>query len=268
MEWADYNGTRIKATPGAAGCCPQCRSKLIPKCGEHKRWHWAHIGNDCDPWSEGETAWHKNWKGLFPKEWQEVVMGPHRADVCTPTRVLELQHSPIASAEIRERENFYGNMVWLFDFRKKRKNVIIEEPDNRAYRLGVPDDIKLFVWRWALRSIFACTKPVLVHLATGELYNLFGFGFYNRLNFIGGFVRRVDKPTFMAAIGAGPLTDQLNEHLYSFDAMPSLDLAKNWQPYWDDEREAHRKIPQFTIRSASQTKPKTLRVIRLPIYPK
>jgi competence CoiA-like predicted nuclease len=102
--------------------CPDCDGVLIAKCGEIKIWHWAHrSGIQCDPWAEPETAWHLGWK-LWLMEHRhariEVRMagGKHRADaVMLNGDVVELQHSPIDPATIREREEFYRHMVWLYN---------------------------------------------------------------------------------------------------------------------------------------------------------
>jgi hypothetical protein len=79
---------------------------------------------DCDEWYEPETDWHRFWKSLVPKEWCEQVIKKngeiHRADILTPDGlVIELQHSSISPDEIEDREEFYENMVWLFDCRGK-----------------------------------------------------------------------------------------------------------------------------------------------------
>lgn len=113
---ADESGSRIAAMKGANGWCPSCRDQLVPKCGSIKVHHWAHRSCDCDPWYEPETEWHLRWKSLAPRERVEVVMGPHRADVVSPSGiVVELQHSSISLEEAQEREQFYGRMIWLFD---------------------------------------------------------------------------------------------------------------------------------------------------------
>jgi len=266
MEWArTINGNRTRAVPGAVAYCPSCGMEVSAKCGEINSWHWAHHGGDCDPWSEGETPWHINWKQLFPEDWREVVIPPHRADVKTPNIVIELQHSPINPEMIREREQFYGNMVWLYDLQAVRENIHLHEPDQSAHRPFVPFSLKLFAWRHARRSWFTCTKPVLVHLARGELYNVFGFGFYSGLNFAGGFARRFDKDQFLSAVGAAaPQSGDEPNELYPFDQMPSAEVARNWQPYWHDERTTHQTKPLFTIRRFEQQPGKPIRILRLP----
>lgn len=115
MEWALVDGSRQLATPRAVGACPTCGAKLLAKCGRVYAWHWAHEARDCDPWAEPEGKWHRGWKQLFPAEWREVVIGPHRADLRVPGGVIELQHSAISADEIETRERFYGRMVWVVD---------------------------------------------------------------------------------------------------------------------------------------------------------
>ena len=113
--WANTTEGRSLATPGASGICPACNGSVLAKCGEIVSWHWAHKSRDCDHWSEPESEWHLGWKRRFPPGWQEVVMGPHRADVKTPFGVLEFQKSSISLAKIKEREQFYGSMAWVID---------------------------------------------------------------------------------------------------------------------------------------------------------
>jgi competence protein CoiA len=115
---------RIKPEPKIAGFCPSCGSSLIPKCGQILCWHWSHKTLDCDPWYEPESEWHRNWKNLFPDDWQEVTIGNHRADVKTPHGVVEFQASSISSTEVQEREDFYGKMIWvvkadMFDLKRR-----------------------------------------------------------------------------------------------------------------------------------------------------
>ncbi|MGA9598668.1 MAG: CoiA-like domain protein [Methylocystis sp.] len=95
---------------------------MIAKCGPRITHHWAHFGRrNCDPWWENETAWHRDWKNLFPEHCREIChTAPdgeiHRADIKTPTGiVIEVQHSSITDAERLSRESFYKNIVWIID---------------------------------------------------------------------------------------------------------------------------------------------------------
>jgi hypothetical protein len=122
MKYALVNGERQEAKPGLSGKCPGCKNLTIAKCGIVRVQHWSHKGKlICDPWREGETEWHRAWKGQFPKEWQEVYHqaengNTYRADVkIDQGYVIEFQHSPI-KAEVRQsREAFYEKMIWIID---------------------------------------------------------------------------------------------------------------------------------------------------------
>jgi competence CoiA-like predicted nuclease len=119
MQYANsLDGLKILAEPDVQGAtCPSCCANVRAKCGNHNVWHWAHIDTeDCDTWSEPEGKWHLGWKEVFPKDWREVVIGEHRADIrTTGGLVVELQHSSITPEVVAERENFYGNMIWIFN---------------------------------------------------------------------------------------------------------------------------------------------------------
>src|SRR5437868_13597788 len=106
---------RIEATKGARALCPVCDSTVLAKCGSIVVHHWAHeAGEDCDPWFEPETEWHRAWKSMFPQDRIEVPFGEHRADVLTRRgTVVELQNSRISPEEIHARERFYKQMVWV-----------------------------------------------------------------------------------------------------------------------------------------------------------
>lgn len=150
-------GKLEEATPGAVATCPQCSGALHAKCGQLVTWHWAHLaGADCDPWAEHETDWHIEWKRHCPQT--EVVFtrgSTHRADGVTASGVVvEFQHSPISVYEIREREAFYGRMIWLFDVR---------EPFSEG-RLAVWETRgrKWLEWKHHRRAIAECEKPVFL----------------------------------------------------------------------------------------------------------
>lgn len=158
--YAKQNGGRITATPNQKAFCPQCEGNVISKCGDIKVWHWAHEVSDCDPWSEGETLWHREWKERFPEECREVTMRSsedapacHRADIKTDTHVVEFQHSSISGDEIREREAFYhlceGNeMAWVIDVLEYHENIELRHrySDKRSAS---------FRWKWPRKSWWA-----------------------------------------------------------------------------------------------------------------
>ena len=127
MKYAVLNNERIEPQKGIKNAiCPICGELVVPKCGQIKMHHWSHqTTQNCDPWWESETEWHRHWKDNFAKECQEIVMHDdktgekHVADVKTRTGiVLEFQHSSMDTKEQYSREQFYKNMVWIVDAKK------------------------------------------------------------------------------------------------------------------------------------------------------
>ena len=200
-------GERVTASKGAAGICPGCQTPVRAKCGSIVTHHWAHVAKDCDPWSEPESEWHLGWKSLFPKECCEVVMGPHRADVRINGTVIEFQKSPISPEEIREREEFYGNMIWVLDGSAFRKRFHIRNSLQS----------KNFHWKSARKSWAAARKPVLIDFGgdfASELFHVTnwangtrdGFGvFYEKSRFVRGFEVAIEFDTDVGRLHNCPI---------------------------------------------------------------
>jgi len=131
MKFAIIDGDKVDASKGARGFCQSCGAEMIAKCGEFKINHWAHKKiRQCDTWWETETEWHREWKGNFPIEWQEVIQfdsftnEKHIADVRTDKGlVIEFQHSNISPVERRKREAFYMNMIWIVDGTRLKRDI-------------------------------------------------------------------------------------------------------------------------------------------------
>jgi len=85
----------------------------------------------------GESVWHSDWKKEFPAAYREktflnrVEGYYHRADVFTPCgTAIEFQNSPISLAELKSREAFYPNLVWVVNGAKfKGFKVLKHLPD-------------------------------------------------------------------------------------------------------------------------------------------
>jgi len=149
-------GERVEATPRARGRCVQCGGDMLAKCGKLVSWHWAHRVDECDSWSEGESAWHLGWKRAVEAEACEVVLGAHRADIRTADgTVVELQHSSIDGATIAAREAHYGRMRWLFDAREFDLTLY-----PHAAELG-------FSWRHPRASLRSVNAPMFWDLGFG-----------------------------------------------------------------------------------------------------
>ena len=152
MIWANKNNERIKATPRNIAICPICQKEVIAKCGSIKVWHWSHKSlKDCDDWAEPESEWHYGWKQLFPKEQQEVKMGKHRADIKTRSgTIIELQNSSIDIKTLRQREDFYGDMIWLLNGSTIAKHFYFNI------------ETKYMRWLWKPAIVKYSNKPIFI----------------------------------------------------------------------------------------------------------
>lgn len=179
----DASGVRIQATPKAAAQCPCCLTPVRAKCGQLISWHWAHVEQECDPFSEIMTEWHRQWQAEFPEVCREFVVPlngqTHRADVLSPVGVvIEFQHSSISPEEIQEREAFYPRMLWVFDTRNAA--AWTPAPDsyagNNVPRLDIrgkrPDGYRTFRWKHPRKTVAVCKAPVFLDLGEGQLLKL------------------------------------------------------------------------------------------------
>jgi competence CoiA-like predicted nuclease len=88
-------------------------------------------------------------ENLFPKEWQEIVHKDsateekHIADIKTDKGfVIEFQRSSIPPAEIKKRENFYKNMVWVIDGTRLKRDY---PRFCKGFEFSLPSIIKFFL---------------------------------------------------------------------------------------------------------------------------
>lgn len=136
--------------------------------------HWAHATREnCDPWWENETPWHRQWKSLFPIDWLErshvsSTGEIHRADIKTPSGlVIEVQHSAMSDAERISREEFYGNLVWIVDGRGFRSNFDIFHPlPHPASELA--EDL---VWYRARRGQAGAVNGIFMRLSENLIHH-------------------------------------------------------------------------------------------------
>ncbi len=144
MQYAIVEGEKRKPFKGGKGLCPQCGASLIAHFGEIEPPHWQHVQKvDCIPWYEPKTEWHIAWQNRFPKAWKEfsvknqITGEEHFADVRTDKGiVIEFQNSPITPFIIRQRETFYGNMVWVVNANTFKDSFVIAS--------RVTDEVKRF----------------------------------------------------------------------------------------------------------------------------
>ncbi|MDD2700970.1 MAG: competence protein CoiA family protein [Sideroxydans sp.] len=207
MRYAYVGHERVEPQKGLRGLCACCGGELIAKCGHFKIHHWAHKDlKSCDPWWENESEWHRQWKSHFPPERQEVVfVSPatqekHIADVYSEKGViLEFQSYAIDVEEVRARENFYQQLVWVI-------NGVKNEFDKFYFAQSIvgtdPNDSMLKNVKWFGRSkLFAkwaqATKQVYFDFGTDIVWHLVRFDSNSKT----GQVRAYEKEKFIQFYG-------------------------------------------------------------------
>jgi hypothetical protein len=164
MKYALVDRELRPALRSLQGECLICGAPVMPKCGQFRAAHWAYLSGDgVDHRWEPETAWHRDWKGYFPEEWQEVIHHAsngerHFADVKTAHGlVIEFQNSPISEEERRSREEFYRRMWWVVNGQRlegdrPRFFAALRRGSIRSLNpltLSVPADNCLLLRKWA-----------------------------------------------------------------------------------------------------------------------
>jgi len=200
MRFAEKNGNRIIPNPlEKDAICPLCKSSVIGKCGKINVWHWAHKNNeDCDNWGGIETKWHLDWKGEFPEETQEVIIGKHRADVKIKDVIVEFQNSSISSEEIIEREKFYGKMIWVLS-----ENFT----DNFCFKLK--NGFVTFRWKWPRRIWEDSIMPKYMDLGITKFgdnilqHKLLLIKKINWGGYVGGWGKIISKEDFLRRMKDG-----------------------------------------------------------------
>lgn len=137
-----------------------------------------------------ETAWHRDWKLAFPPSFREVGFTDaakgdfHRADVFTPTgHTIEFQNSPITVQELKSREAFYPNLVWVLNGKKFKGFKIlkhlpaVDDPKLKDFEFCHSDHLSMIRKTAAINGeinprILNFYHPELKHIAfSSDLYS-------------------------------------------------------------------------------------------------
>jgi Competence protein len=171
----DENREAVQARPKRRALCPACKTEVLAKCGEIMVWHWAHLkGSECF-FSGVETQWHLDWKAAFHALGAAVEVRLEKggrvkyADVVVGTgfrrTVIELQTSAISVEELRDREQFYDRMAWIFDCR----DADISLRDRERYHS--------FRWKHARKTVGYAEKPVFLDVQYVPVWDPYTAGF-------------------------------------------------------------------------------------------
>ena len=236
MKFALLNGERKKAVANLKGAlCPVCDAEVIAKCGDKNIHHWAHKSNkECPHWWENETQWHRDWKNQFPDDWQEIehtskTGEKHIADVKTPNDlVVEFQHSPIKPEEILARNNFYENIVWVVDGkRRKTDEKRFEEvlnPASGAWKFW--DNSSL------LRDWSSIQKPVFFDFGKPKLYGI-----------LDDWIIIYEKKNFILEVKEGLINDSFARYINM--GKEKRKKEKTERPVWQSARRRGRRGRMF-----------------------
>lgn len=139
-EYEDYMRGNIKC---------DMNHELVAKRGKIKVHHFAHK-SDCNCICNRDMSeWHINWqKDLNPSNIEVIIVRnnkKHIADcVNENNKVIEFQKSIISESVIQERENFYRNMIWIFDVSLVEFDIKLK--DNYYCELYIISGSKFFLY--------------------------------------------------------------------------------------------------------------------------
>jgi hypothetical protein len=126
--------------------------ELVAKKGEKKTHHYSHKNDACEcdrRMGEFHIWWQKRVKDNYLEKRYNVDGKLHIADIVNKNgTVIEIQKSKIPPKIIREREEFYGDMIWVFDCTCIDIHIIKQKKD-----------VMLFEWVKGTRYLLEAKKP-------------------------------------------------------------------------------------------------------------
>jgi len=164
-------------------------------------------------------SWHTEWISRFPKNYREIVIGSHRADVKIHGMVIEFQSAAIMPGEMIERETFYHKMIWVFDARKRDfKWWAIEDRDPNVEH-NFYCELRVIGYAWLLDSWCRGKRPTILHLGGNDMIWLHGA---DPTGGVGVFIQR---PILIERFNAGNFSRPQN-NLYK----PGINLCQESIP--------------------------------------
>lgn len=239
----------IEPTRDIPGTCPLCNAVLIPKIGRIRLPHWAHHPKrdfDCDPWSEHETQWHRQWKECVPKQYREKVIEKngvkHRADIQLESGVtFEFQRNSLSVDERESRESFYRNLIWVLHFPKEK----LLDTDIRKMYLPTFDDSLIQVSGFSQRFQYAPHPcPIFLDFTDGEMFWIREFDeSYNFSRAIRIYGRFLKKEDFLKEILSNTFFSQF-EWFYEWLKIKNYHAVdeRKHKEFWETRKELQNQL--------------------------
>ena len=195
--------------------CKICSTSVIPKKGHIKIHHFAHKRKSlCDNWLTNKmTKWHQSWQNICKIDNIEVIIKKnnqkHIADIYNNNLVIEIQHSNISLNDIVDRENFYGNMIWIIDLKNKwdeESGKLIGKERGDIY-IQFKDNFIIFNSNYKFFKYMS--KPVYLDTDHGilKLIYSFDYGYY--------LCQKIDFNNFINKYFEGILKDDIKDNILS-----------------------------------------------------
>jgi len=141
---------------GRITCC--YGHDIIAKQGVKKTWHFAHVSATDSDCAKLMGDWHHWWQDRVVPDFLEIVIikriigrdgnfhdKKHRADMINGDElVVEFQKSVINQQIIMEREDFYGNMIWVVCCEEQHSHKIVKQR-GRYIRIRILSGSKFFL---------------------------------------------------------------------------------------------------------------------------
>lgn len=228
---------------------PNCENPLRYNIGKVKTDYFSHPPmSNCDPWSRGkETEWHQSWKKLVNKKYCEVTVEKngvkHRADIQNKNGlVIELQNSPISVSDIYEREQFYKNMIWLFNGKSSN---ITPNPKTYSYYWPSnywPSSCHEIIWQNPKKTMLSSQKKVFIDIGNGDIIylvkNVYDSYYFNsdKTKFAGYMIKQNDFIDYYFKCENRPVFDQIRDlqlesNGWYFEQLETFEMYFNWLLY-------------------------------------
>src|SRR3989338_2187743 len=93
---------------------------------------------------------------------EDIVIEKHRADIKINDLIMELQNSSISPKDIVKREEFYDNMIWIFNGENFANGLNLRSKDN----------IYTFRWKNPPKCLWYVKKPLNIDMNNGFVFQV------------------------------------------------------------------------------------------------